>query len=394
MVDRFVAIPVGAGDALFFQRGEFSALIDGGKSLSSFPRMFQSYLNRSTVNVLVCTHNDADHSCGIIGFLESDCKCEEVWLPALWKDRLDDLTNRSSEFFDELAKDIESSSLPTADDQRRPDRLSLESLGDLYAQEEQDSGPEGEGEVFTGEALPLEAIDSEDKKFDSRLLSYRIEADPFLDLRIIMLRNAIQPDRWMLFYQALAAAHRINAIADAARDRNIPIRWFRYSATSARGGKTGLLVPLNAIEVQPKPRKISSFTYLALTVANRQSLVFASPSRPKWPGVVFSADSNFGFSCQIPWNNEMLVTAPHHGSESNANVYRKFKKEVGGKFDVNWIRSDGKYKDRPGPSYLGLNKKHRYCTICRGSIQPKQAVRFAIQHGGWCPGSTRPCACK
>ena len=115
MADRFVAIPVGAGDAFFFQRGEFSALIDGGKSLSSFPRMFQSYLNRSTVNVLVCTHNDADHSCGIIGFLESDCKCRGgLATGCCGKTDWMYLTNRSSEFFDELAKDIESSSLPTA----------------------------------------------------------------------------------------------------------------------------------------------------------------------------------------------------------------------------------------------------------------------------------------
>ena len=80
----------------------------------------------------------------------------------------------------------------------------------------------------------------------------------------------------------------------------------------------------------------------------------------------------------------MLVTAPHHGSESNANAYRrfkKFKKEVGEDFDVNWIRSDGNYKDRPGPSYL--DQEHRYCTICRGLIQPKQkqAVRFVTQRG-------------
>ena len=382
------------GDAFFFQRGEFSALIDGGGSSSSFPGMFQLHLNRSSVNVLVCTHNDTDHSCGIIGFLKSGFGCEEVWLPALWKDRLDDLTNRSSEFFDELVQEIESSSPPTADDQRRPDRLSLESLGDLYAQEEQDSGPEGEGEVFTDEALPLEAIDSEEKEFSSHLLSYWIEADPFLDFRIIMLRNAIRPDRWMLFYQALAAARRINAIADEARNRNIPIRWFRYSADNATGGKARLLAPLNAVQVRPKLRKISSLRYLALSVANKQSLVFGSPSCPKWPGIVFSAESDFKFRCPIPWYNGMLITAPHHGAGSNANAYRRFKKEVGGKFDINWIRSDKKDKRRPGPSYLGLNKKHRYCTICRGSIQPKQAVRFAIQHGGWCPRSTRPCACK
>ena len=206
MVDSFVAIPVKQGDAFFFQRGEFSALIDGGGSSSSFPGMFQSCLNRSSVNVLVCTHNDADHSCGIIGFLESACECEEVWLPALWKDRLDDLTNRSSEFFNELAEDIESSSLPTADDQKRTDRLSLESLGDLYAQEEQDSGSEEEGDALTDKALPLEAIDSEDKEFDSHLLGYWTEADPFLDFRIIILRNAVLSDRWMFFYQGLCSS--------------------------------------------------------------------------------------------------------------------------------------------------------------------------------------------
>ena len=66
---RFVAIPVGQGDAFYLDRGEWSVLVDGGRSKNTFGATFQTTTGATAVDVVVCTHNDADHANGILGFL-------------------------------------------------------------------------------------------------------------------------------------------------------------------------------------------------------------------------------------------------------------------------------------------------------------------------------------
>jgi beta-lactamase superfamily II metal-dependent hydrolase len=81
---RFVAIPVSQGDAFYLETTEGSALIDGGRSVSGFPGLFQSTTRSAEVDILVATHNDADHANGVLGFLEAGLRCKEVWLPGRW----------------------------------------------------------------------------------------------------------------------------------------------------------------------------------------------------------------------------------------------------------------------------------------------------------------------
>jgi len=88
----------------------------------------------------------------------------------------------------------------------------------------------------------------------------------------------------------------------------------------------------------------------------------------------------------------MIVTAPHHGSESNAYAYKRFWRETSGKISTIWVRSDGRFKRRPGPSYLSMPQ--RYCTLCRNSGYPKQHVQFIGSGGKWQPvPGTRKCTC-
>jgi|SRR5579885_1365014 hypothetical protein len=49
------------------------------------------------VNVLICTRNDADHAEGVIGFLESELSCRELWLSVTWLDALSHLPLHASE---------------------------------------------------------------------------------------------------------------------------------------------------------------------------------------------------------------------------------------------------------------------------------------------------------
>lgn len=370
MPTRFVALPVGQGDAFFLQRGKFTALIDGGRSKHALPRLFKDTLKRTSVDTLVCTHNDADHAEGILGFLESGLKCEEVWLPALWQDRLRDLLGSPEQFFNELTSDV--GSWRSDDDSCR-----LDQLGDQLA----DKGDQQEKEEERGEPISLDPNSGNDASIVPACMCY----PPPVGFCCWHLR---QPN-WPLLTQAMSAAARIREIAIICMHLGLRIRWFRHDACHKGGGKAGLLEPLNAVEAT-NVRSRGALEYLALSTANRQSLTFCSPPDESYPGVVLTADSDLKFSNSIPWRAGMIVTAPHHGSEANESAYKRFYTERESEFDVIWVRSDGNFRTRPGASYL--DQPTRYCTLCRASTSQKQSVSFNLSGGRW-QSASRCCGC-
>jgi hypothetical protein len=105
-MSRFIAIPVAQGDAFYLERGEWSVLVDGGRGRAGFAAMFQTATKTDGVSLAVCTHNDADHANGILGFLEAGFRCEEVWLPGRWLAALPDVLKPFVEVFVELAADV------------------------------------------------------------------------------------------------------------------------------------------------------------------------------------------------------------------------------------------------------------------------------------------------
>lgn len=399
MSDGFVALPVGQGDAFFLKENDFCVLVDGGKSANRFPIMFQNILNRKSVDVLVCTHNDADHANGILGFLQAGLKCKELWLPGSWGPRLQDLIDAPSEFLAEVEAEIINGDWPR--NLEDGDRSSLDLLGDRFSEQlgrdELDSAsptPPFETRMSTW----LSRNTQDDMRSDINDMTNELNHLPsLLDWH---RAESIRPSFWMplefsernLWLEVVAAANRIKAIANAALDQGIPIRWFEFSKGSVGGGLPDRLVPVNSMEIVTfRPPPPTALEYLALTTANRESLVFASPTTEKSPGVLFSADSDFQFPAQIPWSHGMIVTAPHHGSESNSPVYARAAREAPNLNRI-WVRSDGNFKSRPGESYL--NQSTRYCTLCRGAKNEKQAVRFRRRSQNWCPIVSRRCRCN
>jgi glyoxylase-like metal-dependent hydrolase (beta-lactamase superfamily II) len=86
---KFTALPVTQGDAFYAETDDgFRVLVDGGRSRCALPELFRKYTKSDRVDVLVCTHNDADHAEGVLGFLENGLGCGELWLPATWLDAL------------------------------------------------------------------------------------------------------------------------------------------------------------------------------------------------------------------------------------------------------------------------------------------------------------------
>jgi len=383
---RFIAIAVGQGDAFFFERNSTSALIDGGRSRVGFPIQFRRVTGLDGVDILVCTHNDADHALGLLGFLESGLTAKEVWLPASWSDRLDDLLLHPSEFVSELILNIEEIEISR--------KMRLDDLGDYYSVHEQEIDYEQMNEVTMEDlenALEM-ASEVEDPWNGVNLLSPPWYYYP---LPRLYWRNY---ERFSLFIEALSAATRIRQISLAAFRSGALIRWFDFIGNreqDSSGGRAGFLIPVNAQEVTRihRPRR-SALMYLALTKSNRESLVFMAPSTDDSPAILFTADSDLSFNQPISWTPGMLITAPHHGSEKNKKAYDRFRRETCSNIkDVTWVRSDGRFKGRPGPSYLQAPGT-RYCTICRGSMLPKQNVRLVSQLNTWQPISTRTCCCK
>jgi len=307
MTDRFVALPVGQGDAFFLQRGQFTVLVDGGRSTNQFPRMFQDMLNRRSVEVLVCTHNDADHAKGVLGFLESRLRCNEVWLPGLWGDRLDDLVARPDKFVEQLMDELHAGE--AVEQAHSEGTIRLDRLGDWYASNDESYKTDDEHTVSdTLETLVIEHDDAGNDEpswqESSRRLTFPLSRT---------LWRVLGNGRYHLLLQALSAAERIRAIAIACAHRGTPVRWFRYSSRTAMGGESGRLIPLNAIEVARSRRPVGALEYLALSASNRRSLVLCSPSTAECPGVIFTADSDLRFDPQIPWSAGAIVTAPITG---------------------------------------------------------------------------------
>src|SRR5262249_28391463 len=158
------------------------------------------------------------------------------------------------------------------------------------------------------------------------------------------------------------------------------------------------LRPLNAREVaKVRPRIGPLLTLLALTVSNKESLVFWSPPTDHNPGVLFTADSDLS-GVKLPLQlSGAITTAPHHGSEANAKAYAAIAMAQGIPSSVTWVRSDGRYRGRPGPTYRRLASR-RFCTLCQlnqSTSSSKQRVYLFARRGVWTRHrNTNACLCR
>ena len=92
--------------------GNTSVLVDAGKGLvgkTDIDKFLLYNLKVSHLDIIVVTHNDRDHSGGIRKVLNNDIIIKkEIYLPALWFDRVEDAIDKPTDFFRELLDDITS----------------------------------------------------------------------------------------------------------------------------------------------------------------------------------------------------------------------------------------------------------------------------------------------
>ena len=393
---RFIALPVGQGDAFFLETPGRTLLVDGGRSIDCFADLFRNITGRSSVDFVICTHNDADHANGIIGFLQRGCICGEIWLPARWLATLPHVLKPWPEILDSFRQPV----LDAQGDFEELGRRAWESgtpLIELYGDQ---LSREGRFKLETDGTDSTREVDG----WPAGLISELEKADEDQPPGVVWVANHAVIRLWpffngkpatQLFLEALGAARRIREIALAAFHGGVAVRWFVFSDKAAPSDGLEWLEPANARQtVQVKPAAPEeAVAWLALSTSNRESLVFWAVKEGRCPRVLFTADSDLRGVRLPPALDAFMVTAPHHGSEANSNAYQEVKRMHGGS-NVTWVRSDGRYRSRPGQSYLNAPRS-RACTLCR--TQPpssKQAVAFFARSRKWTRSrTTKRCSC-
>src|SRR5690606_1095460 len=228
-MSKFIALPVGQGDAFYLERKDFRVLVDGGRSKSAISPWMNAICKSTHIDVLVCTHNDCDHANGVIGLLENwEGKINEVWLTGSWTTRMKDLFVHPKKFMEALLLDILSLNV---NDQFEP-----QSLEDLIRAEDLDSPRIAyEGKIkFSLEDI-VEASDEreDDEWFWSGL------TNPVAKI-LFLLSRPLTERQISLLCNAIEAASRIRIIAKLAYGRGCEVRFFEFGGKPS-GGKDGLL---------------------------------------------------------------------------------------------------------------------------------------------------------
>lgn len=459
MPSTFYAIPLpNQGESFLLrtvQNGEHvNIIVDAGWG-GSFP-LFRGGLAHflenhvpdvKTVHRFVITHEDGDHCQGASQFIEdwlsNGGTIEQVWLPAHW----------STTVGSPLARGYERSELIHDEALRAAPKI-LDKLGELRergggADKDEQSLPSSRHDIdatMLAEAIALAAEDAgalEDLSRDvleapasevddllSRLPEAWLKRDSYypetdmleimheVEERAISMARSQQRE-WgdvdrLAAYLTMATVdthEKIAPIVAACIYHGIPIRWFDFKAfanhkpnPAPSGGDSGLLVPVNSREVRPsgKPISITTVFYaLALTVANRESLVFYRPEDPdKEPPVLFTADSRlklrhkaFPAPAGLPGKQRLLATAPHHASSSNHQAYAVMKGWLSQtSYPPIFVRNGGWRVSTAASEFQAA--AGRQCVSCIPRPDQMSLVRFEALHGTWQElAHPKPCSC-
>lgn len=366
-MDKFISISVGQGDAFYLERGSKRILIDGGKSRRGFAGQFERIVGAPSVDVLVCTHADADHINGLLGFFEAGLTAREVWLPGSWTSRLSELLSSPQDFFLEILDQIES--------REDIEASNLEELADNYYKHEEGCSIDG-----SEQQINLEYISDAIENASYYKGTYNI-------LRLVdwlgYWHFSINRKKFNLFMDAIDTAEKIRELSILSYHSGAKIRWFEFDDHQNPSGGEEYLKPVNSREILQVSKRRDALMYLALSKANRESLVFYSPNSDNYCDVLFSADSDFSFNHKLPnIGGNSIITTPHHGSEHNKNAYLELKNQNLITRQSILVRSDGRFKSRPGKSYKSLSAK-KACTLCKHPDTERQDIVFVSSHSGW-----------
>lgn len=361
----FTALPVLEGDAFLLQVGDWNCLFDSGVDEKVKDILSNTY-NITRIDLAICSHNDKDHAEGFKELLQSKIKINEIWLPSFWASILKFVTDKRN--FRGGCFDIDRC-LNSIDPKKIKYVNNDSDLDSLFDDE-------------TVNELDLDRQLSE--FFRDYEYNYRSKTK---------IKNPL--------YHIIENAYgRLINIVNEAYKNGCKIRWFQSTGNNYTKNQiidsnicNNLLYNTSFIALNSLPicnikliKTIGKVIQaLLLTTVNRYSLVFEFCYNDIHV-VRFSADSDLYCQSIDPYPNEIIITAPHHGSDKNANVYKNIKGN-----DIHWVRTYHK-KVQVGCAEF-LNQNNRYCVKCPLHNNNPQDVSFYYQNGKWNKTAGMKCKC-
>ena len=346
----FSALEVGQGDAFLLEKDGWKCLFDSGGSKSGLESLLKNK-RINHLNLAVCSHNDSDHINGFLGILDTNSKItvDEIWLPGL---------------FGSIIQYVVDNGIPREilePEDYHIDDINLESLYDRE----------------------LRTISCDE--FEDNMPMYI----GFMDYAHRDMRYEIWPCfRFSLKeLSLLIKLKNIEEIAKLAYQRGCIIRWFEPINGCVANYIDYGFTALNSKETHQikKLKGVKEFIYaLTLTAENKYSLVFEYAEEVT-PIVRFSADSDCTCQSVMPYPNNIIITAPHHGSEANQNVYSQIRGN-----DIIWVRSDRKSRKRPCAAFK--RQANRYCLAC-SNRNFKAELHFEHDGNRWQHITRYSCTC-
>lgn len=414
---RLIALPV-AGQSFLLQRNGKNILFDGGYSSGRLiSALLAADVNVSRLDIVVCSHADRDHAGGLKDLLgTSMISVGEIWLPGEWGDSLGELLNDPQAVVDALVDEFRDFEAPEldyspakSDDIDEVERQAYSIINRLREQRIRSQGRDsrlvdGGGAGLSGlrwlHEIANEARQRGEKSKDKNRLSYQEKASKIFQngIRRIRYRQSRRglDEIWAeIWIAAMNAAEIIRHIALQAVENKVKVRWFDFDEFMQRGcrpsgGVENLLIPLNAVEIKMPSAPAVGIGYLVrLSPANERSLAFLSTQADSLSpvDVIFTSDSPMGygpgykmsFLVRRPRQGFAIVTAPHHGSESNAVAYE----HINTCWYVSlWLRSGGT-KKHPGQTFQDVSPELRACTHCPQRARGMQLSEVQIRDSLW-----------
>jgi len=357
---KFTALPVNVGDSFLLLSNNKYVLVDGGMNKSHIITLLnKEKIKNKHIHYLICTHYDADHINGLLGILQSGkYSFSELWLPEIFGSltytiscKIEPILKYWREHQYDLDKSIYDHS-ELVDEEYREDNISE------YIDKEYKS----DFKTNRYEDINLRVL-NEFIKYSNQNLLYWPNYIPKFHIHPSSLNMKLN-----------SSLIKICSFISSSIASGSHIRWFKYQDWNTKHKCPNSFIAENSIQTDItlySPKIFLKMLYL--TAINKESLVFRY-NDPDNTNVLFTADSDLHFfKSPINLKKYSIVTAPHHGADTNNAAYAK----ISGK-ELIYIRSDRHQEDRPGEGYLMQAK--RYCTVCKTN-GPKQKISINYTYG-------------
>ena len=189
--------------------------------------------------------------------------------------------------------------------------------------------------------------------------------------------------------------NNIMEIAVLAHNHNCKIKWFEPTRKFNSYQIYSNFVALNSTlkhQIQHIKNTEAFAMCLYLSKENEYSLIFEY-CKNGIPIIRFSADSDLTCQSRLPYPENIIVTAPHHGSSHNAIVYNNLDGD-----DIIWVRSDtvtGGTGNKPRPCDAFKSMKNKYCLACKSfNFISEISFEYDPWHKKWQHIRGEQCRCK